>query len=827
MSKFVPADEYIVPSFQWLLGPTSSQVESFDSSVAGWIKRYEDESKRPESTVDGSCESFVLAVKPVMIGGQCEPAYDQAKWAETCLNVTNLASGLTGVRLIPLPEMARMIYLDEEGSFVDESEVDDWYPEDTSDGFEYLSADGSDYHQSSESEEEVLDKSNGTLELEEARHETDVKSICSFRDIPVETTMGHRYLALSEEFASIEDDYQVSLNLTHPVEQRVSILHDTWNGFTEETHPKMPIYRDKASIESLEAAGHNALKTHAYFDDSYYQGFEENADFSSDFQRLKIKQSHVDWYKDPDKFFEPVLNFGASSKRVGTQKTVLTALKKRNADVPELSDVVDIHKVATEVANVFRQTYLNRDGADCLFESFNIMAKGLDYHKRWKSHKELQGVTLLCETNLQRYQHMIKSDVKPTVTDTLHVERAVPATITFHGKGVTSCFSPFFTACFEKFSLALRERFIVPIGKISSLELKSKVLNNKFFLEADLSKFDKSQGELHLEFQRLILINLGFPVPLTNWWCDFHRQSFLVDPQAGVSIPVSFQRRTGDAFTYFGNTLVTMAMMAYCFDMSTAELAMFSGDDSLVICGSKPEFDPSIFQSLFNMEVKVMDPSLPYICSKFLLESEFGDVFSVPDPMREIQRLQKRKIPKDVQVLRAHFDSFCDRMKFLDRLSELSLSVLCRLTALKYCKPGIEGDVRTWLSGFAYYRENFLRYSECYVTDGTHCYRRVDPMSRFKPIDKFQRSDKEWFHDWRNNEFPRKPIDKVARLFGAYKGPVRDDRDERKTKHKLNAAMHDSLALAYERRYVQELELKNNKGKLLLGPAQVERWVNL
>ncbi|AAA42741.1 2a protein [Broad bean mottle virus] len=803
MSKFVAADEYIVPSFQWLLGPTSSQVESFDSSVAGWIKRYEDESKRPESTVDGSCESFVLAVKPVMIGGQCEPAYDQAKWAETCLNVTNLASGLTGVRLIPLPEMARMIYLDEEDSFVDESEVDDWYPEDTSDGFEYLSADGSDYHQNSEPEEEVLDKSNGTLESEEARHETDVKSICSFRDIPVETTMGHRYLALSEEFASIEVDYQVSSIVTPLNKGSIYMTLDVH----EETHPKSGI-QDKASIERLEAAGHNALKTHAYFDDSYYEGFEESADFSSDFQRLKIKQSHVDWYKDPDKFFEPVLNFGASSRRVGSQKTVLTALKKRNADVPELSDVVD----ATEVPICLRQSYLNIYGADCLFESFNIMAKGLDYHKRWKSHKELQGVTLLCETNLQRYQHMIKSDVKPTVTDTLHVERDVPATITFHGKGVTSCFSPFFTACFEKFSLALRESIYVPIGKISSLELKSKALNNKFFLEADLSKFDKSQGELHLEFQRLILINLGFPVPLTNWWCDFHRSilsRWTLRP--GVSIPLLSKTNRG-CFHLLWEHFSDNAMMAYCFDMSTAELAMFSGDDSLVICGSKPEFDPGVFQSLFNMEVKVMDPSLPYICSKFLLESEFGDVFSVPDPMREIQRLQKRKIPKDVQVLRADFDSFCDRMKFLDRLSELSLSVLCRLTALKYCKPGIEGDVRAWLSGFAYYRENFLRYSECYVTDGIHCYRRVDPMSRFKPIDKFQRSDKEWFHDWRNNEFPKKPIDKMARMFGAYKGPVNNDRVERKAKYKVNAAMHDPFALAYERRYVQELELKNDKG---------------
>lgn len=782
-----PVFDYEVPSIQWAVATDTE--ESTEVSVASVMSALQAQDTGDDALIaDGSFASFMAAVRPLVTEDGLEPPYDQARWSKICGEVTVMAEQFTDRYLKPIPEMARIIYLDLDDSLLDESEVCDWTYEDTSDGY-----DCSAY-------------SHGKVDACWQTAEEPVED----RALPLkpEPTLGDRYMLIEEEFSGLPQEFDVTLNLMQPVERRVQRVVDTMSILDSGPCLEGPCFLDRVTLESVEAAGHHMLPTHAFFDDTYYQALEESADYSTDIQRLKIKQTHVDWYKDPDQYFEPKMTVGSFSRRIGTQKTVLTALKKRNADVPELGDVVDIKKLASTVAAKFMAAYVNSQ--ESFHDSLNVLSRGLDYHKKHGAHKDLLGVTLACEVNLQKYQHMIKTDVKPVVTDTLHVERAVPATITFHGKGVTSCFSPFFTACFEKFSLALKKRFLVPIGKISSLEIKNVGLNGRYFLEADLSKFDKSQGELHLEFQREILLRLGFPSHLANWWSDFHRQSYLSDPQAGVSMPVSFQRRTGDAFTYFGNTIVTMAMMAYCFDMATPELAIFSGDDSLLVCSKRPVLDTDVFSALFNMEIKVMEPSLPYVCSKFLLETEAGDLVSVPDPLREIQRMAKKKILKDREMLRAHFISFKDRMRFISSLDERMISMLCRFTSMKYQKT-IDSEVRRALAAFAYYSENFVRFSMCYVSDGANVvFQRTGPYIDDHPLGDGhcetldahvnRAKDGGWFHNWTNPVFPSL-MDKVARTVGDYSrvNCLIGWRD-RLEGHKLDDMMNASLRLALDRR---------------------------
>ncbi|BAD98317.2 2a protein [Cassia yellow blotch virus] len=748
MSRFINGEEYEIPSFQWLIDESLERLGNLPAEISTDVV----DEPRVEITAEGTLDSFLHAVKPLVISGEYQPPFDQARWASCCQQVYELNEAFGHKGLIPPPEMARMLYLDIEGSFINEEECDDWMPVDTDDG--YLD------YTSKKDLQTVNTEENDLAEMPELEECSD-----SSKSDVVEFTLADRFQVTSGEFFDLENsNYQLTLDLQNPMMQMVEGLEDT----LPETEPDeqltlAPRFTERVSCEALEGAGHRMLPTHAYFDDSHMQALEEIADYNLDFERIKISQSGVDWYKDPDKYYEPKMQIGSFSRRVGTQKTVLTALKKRNADVPELADNVDIQSVAAEVSQRFFETFLN-PGCENLFRGdLNVMAKAFEYEKKWSKHKDLVDVNVMSERNLQSYKHMIKTDVKPVINDTLHLERAVPATITFHGKAVTSAWSPFFTSCFENLILHLRSRFIVPVGKLSSLEIKNMVLNDKYFLEADLSKFDKSQGELHLEFQREILLKLGFPAPLANWWSDFHRQSYLSDKNAGVGIPVSFQRRTGDAFTYFGNTLVTMSMMAYCYDLSKMEYCFFSGDDSLLISREKHSFEPLLFQSLFNMEIKVMEPSLPYICSKYLLETTGGRVVSVPDPVREIQRMSKRKIVKDPSVLRAHYVSFCDRMKFLKKLDEKSLSLLCKYCCLRQRKPDIEMDVRIAVSACGYYAENFARYAELFVTNGAEVFMKKNPCKPELP----ERSDGSWFRDWRNTVFPRL-ADSYVRFFGRY-----------------------------------------------------------
>lgn len=517
----------------------------------------------------------------------------------------------------------------------------------------------------------------------------------------METSYGNHFTLVQEEF--IEECPAAAINVAtcEPVMQ-----------ITEcDLELPMPILTgrsDRVSLEKLQCTVDAILPTHARFDDTFHQAFVENGDISLDFDRIRLKQYAGDWYKDPDGFYQPNLLSGGCARRIGSQKEALIAIRKRNADVPELAGSVNIDEVAKWAADNFMKAFVVN-----VAPLVQVMTRMQAYMSKWAD--KVDPLFVLGETNLQRYQHMIKTDVKPVVADGMNLERAVPATITFHDKMVCSNFSPWFTALFDGFQKSLNSRVRIPSGPISTLEMKYG-FKNKYYVEIDLSKFDKSQGELHLEFQRLILLRLGLPAHLVNWWCDLHIRSYMSDPNAGVAFQCAYQRRTGDAFTYFGNTLVTMAEFACCFDCSQFECMLFSGDDSLAVSNSPITGDTDLFASLFNMESKVMANPVPYICSKFLIEDSFGNSFSVPDPIREFQRLGKKKIQiqKNHDALFEQYQGFRDRMKYLRHLDDGMIDQLKVYFDMKYSKG--KDCIDDFLGGCIYYADNFKHFCELYNT---------------------------------------------------------------------------------------------------------------
>nr|AAF15943.1 2a protein [Peanut stunt virus] len=530
-----------------------------------------------------------------------------------------------------------------------------------------------------------------------------------------EMTIAHTYEL--ESLTGVVDDATLLSNLGSfllPIHCEYSRVDPPFKTY----HLTQPHPTDRVSIESLQAVCDTSLPTHVCYDDTYHQVFVENADFTTDIDHITLKQSDLIPRVDGGNYLKPVLNTGSGSKRLGTTKEVLTAIKKRNADVPELSGSVDLTRISKAVAKKFRTSYLN-DNALAQSNFLNVVGNFHAYMQKWASSGlSYDDLPDLQRENLQFYEHMVKSDVKPSSSDTLNVDRPVPATITFHAKGVTSQFSPMFISLFERFQRCLRGRVIVPVGKRASLEMDNYSVLNKYCLEIDLSKFDKSQGELDLMIQEEILNLLGCPVYISKWWCEFHRYSYIKDKRAGVSMPISFQRRTGDAFTYFGNTLVTMALFAWCYDTDQFDRLLFSGDDSLAFSLSPVEGRSDWFTSLFNMEAKNMDPPTPYICSKFLLTDDLGHTFSVPDPLRELQRLGTKKIPDggvDDSYLRAHFMQFVDRLKFLPRMTHSTIEQLKLFYEMKYKKSGAE--CHTLLGAFSKYSTNFSVYKELYVSN--------------------------------------------------------------------------------------------------------------
>nr|WIW80069.1 RNA-dependent RNA polymerase [Cucumber mosaic virus] len=699
VSESVPRDEPIV-SQTVTTAPVTSVVDAFVSFGA------EDYLEMSPSEL---LSAFELMVKPLRIGEVLCPNFDRSLFiSSVAMARTLLLAPLTSTRTLKrFEDLVAAIYLKTDFFLEDDGPQTDVSQSDVP-GYTFEPG----QHSSGFEPPPICAKCDLIL------YQCPCFDFNALRESCAEKTFSHDYVI--EGLDGVIDNATLLSNLGPfllPVHCSYSKTEDP--DFVVD--PSLARPTDRVDAHVVQAVCDTTLPTHVNYDDSFHQVFVDSADYSIDMDHVRLRQSDL-VAKIPDGgHMLPVLNTGSGHKRVGTTKEVLTAIKKRNADVPELGDSVNLSRLSKAVAERFRLSYMN---VDALAKSnfVNVVGNFHAYMQKWQSSGlSYDDLPDLHAENLQFYDHMIKSDVKPVVTDTLNVDRPVPATITFHKKTITSQFSPLFVSLFERFQRCLRERIVLPVGKISSLEMTSFSVLNKHCLEIDLSKFDKSQGEFHLMIQEHILNDLGCPAPVTKWWCDFHRFSYIKDKRAGVGMPISFQRRTGDAFTYFGNTIVTMAEFAWCYDTDQFDRLLFSGDDSLAFSKLPPVGDPSKFTTLFNMEAKVMEPAVPYICSKFLLSDEFGNTFSVPDPLREIQRLGTKKIPysDNNDFLFAHFMSFVDRLKFMDRMSQSCIDQLSIFFELKYKKSG--NEAAQVLGAFKKYTANFNAYKELYYSDRQQC----------------------------------------------------------------------------------------------------------
>jgi hypothetical protein len=79
------------------------------------------------------------------------------------------------------------------------------------------------------------------------------------------------------------------------------------------------------------------------------------------------------------------------------------------------------------------------------------------------------------------------------------------------------------------------------------------------FLSLMLEKYDKSQEETMLEAQLKIMHFFDIPKWIVGTWRSMVCSSRC---SMGVSLSVGFQRRTGDAFTWVGNTIVLITLLA-------------------------------------------------------------------------------------------------------------------------------------------------------------------------------------------------------------------------------------------------------------------------
>lgn len=151
-------------------------------------------------------------------------------------------------------------------------------------------------------------------------------------------------------------------------------------------------------------------------------------------------------------------------------------------------------------------------------------------------------------------------------------------------------------------------------------------------------------------------------------------QYYLIGAMVCASIWAS---KSGDASTFLGNTIYTMSVMAYLYDMRHLVLGMFAGNDNLCF-GIMPYKDKSeLCAKAFNLESKFLNNyRYSYFCSKFLFKAN-GHTNFVPDPMKMIKKLGRSDL-RDGQHAEEYRRSLADLCRPLgDSLiyTELSIAV--------------------------------------------------------------------------------------------------------------------------------------------------------
>nr|AVI05085.1 polymerase [Apple necrotic mosaic virus] len=396
--------------------------------------------------------------------------------------------------------------------------------------------------------------------------------------------------------------------------------------------------------EFIQMAIDELLPGVADVDDRFFQELVETDDICLELDRATIDQSVFnDWVPRSDKKLQGVFRTGNTSKRVPTFREAALAIKKRNLNVPDLKQVMFDDDEARKIANRFINTVIDPNK---LAQFPGYISEGeVGYYNKYLTGKNIDPdlfVDPCALVSMDKYRHMIKTQLKP-VEDTSQVfERSLPATITYHDKGKVMSTSPIFLMMCNRLLLCLNDKISIPSGKYHQLfSLDPFAFEmTKEFKEIDFSKFDKSQQRLHHLIQFHIFTALGADHEFLDMWFGSHEISHIRDGPCGIGFSVNYQRRTGDACTYLGNTIITLSALAYMYDLLDPNITFViaSGDDSLIGSVNPLNRDTEfMFTTLFNFEAK-FPHNQAFVCSKFLclLPTKSGGkkVLAVPNALK-------------------------------------------------------------------------------------------------------------------------------------------------------------------------------------------------
>lgn len=333
---------------------------------------------------------------------------------------------------------------------------------------------------------------------------------------------------------------------------------------------------------------------------------------------------------------------------------VLKAYTDRNGNPPNLACVVDTDVLVDTVVDRFLATYI--DPAQLSYvqmfseESVELNTDDLEvwYKKQPKQIIDmLEADDLWLRKDLTLYEMILKRNPKPNLDSNYYSKISSPQVIAASFKDMNAVVSPIVNILKNRLIAVMKRQFIM--FSDVSIDVFEDILSSRFpvmmlekyaaYLEIDFSKYDKSQGYFAAELEERLIAILGFPKHLKALWRYCHLITTLWHRSTNFKGTCIYQRKSGDAMTYFGNTLLVMSVIASMYDLSDA-YAMFSGDDSFIFfpTGTEIEDKTESFATLFNLEAKLLHYEWPYFCSKFLIPND-NRWYAIPDLTKLLQKL--------------------------------------------------------------------------------------------------------------------------------------------------------------------------------------------
>nr|QHA33750.1 polyprotein [Atrato Virga-like virus 5] len=481
----------------------------------------------------------------------------------------------------------------------------------------------------------------------------------------------HRYFE-DIKFSNHYDDVKVALPTYNFPHNHHRILLDTVyynDGFLLTKQQPKVIYKVTRNPFSYAPLGPGLGRV--YLQDCYDRLLPGNSTFEYKFDQDKAESTglnfpyrgvRVDLSKNhplpPHKpSLTPMLRTSMPWDRRESQFDSLIGLMKRNLGVPQMMGLIDEKFFVEQCVEGFIKTYIDPKRMN-IFSGFEFDHLNPDVNSlvEWLSDQENKNLGHIKEKfsltdRLNRfdvYDLMNKPQVKPGLTVQTPYEYAAVQTIASQSKEFNMFWCPIFRNCKRRLRSVMNKRFFIyadmapdDFTRVITTYLPPEVLAYYKALEVDIGKYDKSQHRLLFEIECELYRRLGVPPRLIAYWRLAHEKTILKDRRNGVKAHVTYQRKSGDASTFFGNTLLLMVVLATLFDLSDA-YGLFSGDDSVLWL--KDIIDRNeLCGLLFNLESKFFKYNYHYFCSKFLLNVR-GYWMLVPDPLKILTKLGRHNI---------------------------------------------------------------------------------------------------------------------------------------------------------------------------------------